>query len=114
VQILQTVDNQNGPVAIGNLKTLINEQINGFVDFQVLAQYQPAMATILKQNKLTATDIVGAALPGSPAGWPRPLLEKRTESCPTIDRHERVNSRVRSRRFSGPRADHAVRVRSIR
>jgi len=66
VTILQTVDNQNGPVAIGNLHTLINEQINGFVDFQVLAQYQPAMATILKQSKLTATDIVGAALPGSP------------------------------------------------
>src|SRR6266702_2420005 len=28
-QILQTVDNQNGPVAIGNLHTLINEGING-------------------------------------------------------------------------------------
>lgn len=66
VQILQTVDNMNGPVAIGNLHTLINEQIDGFVDFQVLAQYQPSIASILKQNKLTATDIVGAALPGSP------------------------------------------------
>jgi ABC-type sugar transport system substrate-binding protein len=65
-QVLTTVDNQNGPVAIGNLHTLINEGINGFVDFQVLAQYQPAMAKILKDGKIPAVTVVGATLPGFP------------------------------------------------
>jgi ABC-type sugar transport system substrate-binding protein len=65
-QILQTVDNQNGPVAIGNLHTLINEGINGFIDFQVLAQYQPAMSKILKQAKIPSVTVVGATLPGFP------------------------------------------------
>jgi ABC-type sugar transport system substrate-binding protein len=65
-QILETVDNQNGPVAIGNLHTLINEGINGFVDFQVLAAYQPAMSKILKQAKIPAVTVVGATLPGFP------------------------------------------------
>jgi ABC-type sugar transport system substrate-binding protein len=65
-QILTTVDNQNGPVAIGNLHTLINEGINGFVDFQVLAQYQPAMSKILKSSKIPAVTVVGATLPGFP------------------------------------------------
>lgn len=65
-QIIQTVDNQNGPVAIGNLHTLINEGINGFVDFQVLAQYQPAMSKILKSSKIPSVTVVGATLPGFP------------------------------------------------
>jgi ABC-type sugar transport system substrate-binding protein len=65
-QVLQTVDNQNGPVAIGNLHTLINEGINGFVDFQVLAQYQPAMSKILKSSKIPSVTVVGATLPGFP------------------------------------------------
>ena len=64
--VLQTVDNQNGPVAIGNLHTLINEGINGFVDFQVLAQYQPAMSKILISGKIPAVTIVGATLPKFP------------------------------------------------
>jgi len=65
-QIVETVDNMSGPTAIANLHTLINEQINGFVDFQVLAAYQPAMAKILKQAKLPAVTVVGATLPGFP------------------------------------------------
>lgn len=64
--VLQTVDNQNGPVAIGNLHTLINEGINGFIDFQVLAQYQPAMSKILKSGKIPSVTVVGATLPGFP------------------------------------------------
>ena len=64
--IVQTVDNMNGPQAIANLHTLINEGINGFVDFQVLAAYQPAMAKILKTAKLPAVTVVGATLPGFP------------------------------------------------
>ena len=47
-QVVKTVDNLNGPVAVGNLKTLLNEGIDGFVDFQVLADYQPSMSKILK------------------------------------------------------------------
>jgi ribose transport system substrate-binding protein len=65
-QIVETVDNMSGPTAIANLHTLINEQINGFVDFQVLAAYQPAMAKILKSAKLPAVTVVGATLPGFP------------------------------------------------
>ncbi len=64
--VLKTVDNLSGPTAIANLHTLINEGINGFVDFQVLAAYQPAMSRILKQAKLPAVTVVGATLPGFP------------------------------------------------
>src|SRR5213082_289950 len=42
--VVKTVDNLNGPVAVGNVKTLLNEGIDGFVDFQVLANYQPAIS----------------------------------------------------------------------
>jgi ABC-type sugar transport system substrate-binding protein len=66
VTILKTVDNINGPVAIGNLKTLIIEDIQGFVDFQVLAAYQPAITKILATAKIPGVAIVGANLPGSP------------------------------------------------
>jgi ABC-type sugar transport system substrate-binding protein len=64
--VLKTYDNLNGPVAVGNLKTLLNEGIDGFVDFQVLAAYQPAMAKILKDKKVPAVTVVGATLPGFP------------------------------------------------
>ena len=65
-QVVKTVDNLNGPVAVGNLKTLLNEGIDGFVDFQVLAAYQPAMSKILKSAKIPAVTVVGATLPGFP------------------------------------------------
>jgi len=65
--VLTTIDNANGPVAVGNLKTLVNEKIQGFVDFNILAAYQPAMATQLKTAKIPGVAIVGANLPGSPA-----------------------------------------------
>jgi len=65
-QVLKAVDNLNGPVAVGNLKTLLNEGINGFVDFQVLAAYQPAMSKALKAAKIPAVTVVGATLPGFP------------------------------------------------
>jgi ABC-type sugar transport system substrate-binding protein len=64
--IVKTIDNLNGPVAVGNLKTLVNEGIDGFVDFQVLAAYQPAIAKTLKSAKIPGVAIVGADLPGSP------------------------------------------------
>jgi len=65
-RVIKTVDDMNGPVAIGNLHTLIDEGINGFVDFQVLAAYQPAMAKILKNAEIPAVTVVGATLPGFP------------------------------------------------
>src|SRR4051794_24116199 len=67
VTIVTTVDNLNGPVAVGNLKTLINQDIDGFVDFQVLAPYQPAISKALKAAKIPGVAIVGADLPGSPS-----------------------------------------------
>jgi ABC-type sugar transport system substrate-binding protein len=67
VTIVTTVDNLNGPVAVGNLKTLINQKIDGFVDFQVLAPFQPAIAKALKAAKIPGVAIVGADLPGSPS-----------------------------------------------
>jgi ABC-type sugar transport system substrate-binding protein len=66
-QVLKTVDNLNGPVAVGNLKTLINEGIDGFVDFQVLAPFQPAISKLLKAAKIPGVAVVGADLPGSPS-----------------------------------------------
>lgn len=65
-QVVKTVDNLNGPVAVGNVKTLLNEGIDGFVDFQVLASYQPAIAKLLKSAKIPAVTVVGATLPGFP------------------------------------------------
>jgi len=64
--IVKTVDNENGPVAVANLKTLITEGVDGFVDFQILAAYQPAIANLLKSAKIPGVAIVGANLPGSP------------------------------------------------
>lgn len=66
VTVKTTIDNLNGPQAVANLKTLVNEKIDGFVDFQVLAAYQPAIATELKTAKIPGVAIVGANLPGSP------------------------------------------------
>src|SRR5215469_3878104 len=65
-QIVKTVDNLNGPVAVGNVKTLLNEGIDGYVDFQVLANYQPAISKLLKDAKVPAVTVVGATLPGFP------------------------------------------------
>ena len=65
-QIVSTVDNLSGPTAIANIHTLINEQINGFVDFQVLQAYQPAISKLLKAAKIPAVTVVGATLPGFP------------------------------------------------
>ncbi len=66
VTIVKTVDNLNGPVAVGNLKTLINEGIQGFVDFQVLAAFQPPIQKLLASANIPGVAIVGANLPGSP------------------------------------------------
>ena len=65
--VLTEVDNMNGPQAIANVKTLINEGINLFVDFQVLAPFQPAIAKLLKAAHIPAVTIVGALLPGFPS-----------------------------------------------
>ena len=65
--VLVEVDNMNGPQAIANIKTEINEGINLFVDFQVLAPYQQAIANLLKAHHIKAVTIVGAELPGFPS-----------------------------------------------
>jgi len=66
VTIVKTIDNLNGVVAVANLKTLINEGIQGFIDFQVLAAFQPPIQKILAAAKIPGVAIVGANLPGSP------------------------------------------------
>jgi ABC-type sugar transport system substrate-binding protein len=65
--VITTVDNLNGPVAIGNIKTMLNEGANAIVDFQVLAPYQPAIAKILKNAHVPGVAVVGADLPGYPS-----------------------------------------------
>ena len=65
-QVLKTYDNLNGPVAVGNLKTLINQKIDGFVDFQVLAPFQTPITKLLSGAKIPGVAIVGASLAGSP------------------------------------------------
>jgi ABC-type sugar transport system substrate-binding protein len=67
VKIVKTVDNLNGPVAVGNLKTLLNQKIDGFVDFQVLAPFRNPIAKALKSASIPGVAIVGADLPGSPS-----------------------------------------------
>ncbi|HEY5304595.1 MAG TPA: hypothetical protein VIJ86_11150 [Acidimicrobiales bacterium] len=65
--VITEVDNMNGPQAIANVKTEINEGINLFVDFQVLQPYQQAIANLLKAHHIPAVTIVGALLPGFPS-----------------------------------------------
>jgi ribose transport system substrate-binding protein len=67
VTVITTVDNLNGPVAVGNVKTMLNEGANGIIDFNVLAAYQPAIAKLVKQAGVPADAVVGANLPGYPA-----------------------------------------------
>ncbi len=67
VTIIKTVDNLNGPVAVGNTKTMINQKIDGLVDFNVLAPFQPAIAKLIKAAGIPGVAIVGADLPGSPS-----------------------------------------------
>ena len=67
VTVIMTVDNLNGPVAVGNVKTMLNEGANGIIDFNVLAAFQPAIAKLVKQAGVPANAIVGANLPGYPA-----------------------------------------------
>jgi ribose transport system substrate-binding protein len=67
VTVITTVDNLNGPVAVGNVKTMLNQGATGIVDFNVLAAYQPAIAKLVKQAGVPAAAIVGANLPGYPA-----------------------------------------------
>ncbi len=67
VTVITTVDNLNGPVAVGNVKTMLNEGANGIIDFNVLAAYQPAIAKLVKEAGVPADAIVGANLPGYPA-----------------------------------------------
>jgi ABC-type sugar transport system substrate-binding protein len=66
VTIVKTVDNLSGPTAVANTRTLINEGINGYVDFQVLAAFQPAIEKLLKAKKIGSVGVVGAVLPGFP------------------------------------------------
>lgn len=66
VTVITTVDNSNGPVAVGNVKTMLNEGANGIIDFNILAAYQPAIAAQLKKAKVPGVALIGATLPGYP------------------------------------------------
>jgi ABC-type sugar transport system substrate-binding protein len=89
VTIVKTVDNLNGPVAVGNLKTLLNQKIDGFIDFQVLAPFQTPIQKLLKGAKIPGVAIVGAARPGAPDATPTP---SRTRSSPRSPRPARSSS----------------------
>jgi len=67
VTVIKTIDNLNGPVAVGNVKTMINQKIDGLIDFNVLAPFQPAIAKLIKSAGIPGVAIVGADLPGSPS-----------------------------------------------
>lgn len=66
VTVIKTVDDTNGPQAVANLKTMTGEGIQGFIDFQILEPFQPAIATQLKKSNIPGVAIIGANLPG----WP--------------------------------------------
>jgi ABC-type sugar transport system substrate-binding protein len=67
VTVKTTVDNLNGPVAVANIRTLLNQHVDAIVDFQVLAPYQLPIANLLKKAKVPGVAIVGANLPGYPS-----------------------------------------------
>lgn len=66
VTVITTVDNGNGPVAVGNIKTMLNEGANAIIDFNILAAFQPAIAHLLKNANVPGDAIIGATLPGYP------------------------------------------------
>jgi hypothetical protein len=63
--VIEETDNLDGPTAVANVKTMINEGINGLIDFQVIASAQPAIQAALAAKHLPAVS-TGIALPG----WP--------------------------------------------
>lgn len=67
VNVITTVDNSNGPQAVGNVKTMLNEGANAIIDFNILATFQPAIAQLLKNAKVPGDAVIGANLPGYPA-----------------------------------------------
>lgn len=67
VTVVTTVDNGNGPVAVGNVKTMLNEGANGIIDFNILAPFQPSIAALLKNAPVPGDAVVGADLPGFPS-----------------------------------------------
>jgi ABC-type sugar transport system substrate-binding protein len=67
VTVRTTIDNLNGPVAVGNVKTLLNQHVDAIVDFNVLAPYQRPIANLIKKAKVPGVAIVGADLPGYPS-----------------------------------------------
>ena len=79
--VITTVDNLNGPVAVGIVKTMLNEGANGIIDFNVLAVYQPAIAKLVKQAGIPADAIVGANLPDYPGGSRRAEAKKKFGTC---------------------------------
>ena len=112
-QVVKTVDNLNGPVAVGNVKTLLNEGIDGFVDFQVLAAYQPAIAKLLKSAKVPTVTVVGATLPGS-RGRPGAVRD-RDNAAMGMAKWRRRGSRERSCFLGGaePTSGPAVVARCV-
>jgi ABC-type sugar transport system substrate-binding protein len=67
VTVRTTIDNLNGPVAVGNIKTLLTQKVDGIIDFNVLAPYQRPIAALLKKAGVPGVAIVGAELPGYPS-----------------------------------------------
>ena len=67
VTIVTTIDNLNGPVAVANVKTLLNQGADGIIDFNVLAPFQLPIAKLLKTAGIPGVAIVGAELPGYPS-----------------------------------------------
>jgi len=67
VKVITTVDNSNGPTAVGNVKTMLNEGANAIIDFNILAAFQPAIAAQLKNAHVPGDAIIGATLKGYPA-----------------------------------------------
>ena len=65
--VVTTVDNLNGPVAVANVRTLLNQGAHAIVDFNVLAPFQAPIAKLLKEKGVPGVAIVGANLPGYPS-----------------------------------------------
>lgn len=64
VKLVKLVDNADPQTALSNVKTLINQRVNGVILFQILAAAQPAIARDLKQ----------AGIPGVATAVPAPGL----------------------------------------
>lgn len=65
VTIIQMVDNSDGPTAVNNVRTMVNEGIKGLANFNIVGSANVEIEKLVKQNGISAIS-TGATMPSTP------------------------------------------------